>query len=73
MMKYHYYPFSIIWSKLAAFTQSISTVEEETGNYNQSAEEPEADTLLDDHEYVHVTDWIEPSVYYTIFCPHKRF
>ncbi|MEM9927080.1 MAG: hypothetical protein AAF915_25610 [Cyanobacteria bacterium P01_D01_bin.50] len=73
MMKNLENPFSIAWSKLAALTQFISTVEEEAGNDTQSSEEPQTDQFLDGDEYVHVTDWIEPSIYFTIFCAHKRF
>ncbi|MEM7715173.1 MAG: hypothetical protein AAF349_16610 [Cyanobacteria bacterium P01_A01_bin.68] len=72
-MKYQQNPFSIAWSKLATLTQFMSTVDEVTANNTQSKEESQSDQFLDEDEYVHVTDWVEPSIYFMIFCPHKKF
>ncbi len=70
-IKYLQNPFSIAWSKLAALIKLIY-IDEELEQDIQSTEEPD-DRYIDENEYIHLTEWVEPSIYFTIFCPHKRF
>ncbi len=65
-------PFSNILSKLNRLTGFKYLLEQETTNI-QFLELPETDTFVDENEYIHITDWVEPSIYFTIFCPHRRF
>jgi hypothetical protein len=69
-IKYLQNPFSITWSKLAALIKLIY-IDDELEQDIQSTEEPD-DRFIDENEYIHLTDWVEPSIYFTIFCPHKR-
>ncbi|MEA5593317.1 hypothetical protein [Rivularia sp. UHCC 0363] len=71
-IKYLQNPFSIAWSKLAALTKLIYVTEENLENDTQSTEESEPDQFVDENEHIHLTDWVEPSIYLTIFCPYKR-
>ncbi len=66
MMKYLSNPFSNILSKLNRLTGFIYLLEEETTNNIQSLESPETNRFVDKDEYIHITDWVEPSVYFTI-------
>ncbi|MGB3754774.1 MAG: hypothetical protein WBA07_00175 [Rivularia sp. (in: cyanobacteria)] len=72
MNKYLQNPFSNILSKLNRLTGFKYLLEQETTN-TQFLESPETDTFVDENEYIHITDWVEPSIYFTIFCPHRRF
>ena len=72
MNKYLQNPFSNILSKLNRFTRFKYLLEQETTN-TQFIESPETDTFVDENEYIHITDWVEPSIYFTIFCPHRHF
>ncbi|MGB3650688.1 MAG: hypothetical protein WBA41_05690 [Rivularia sp. (in: cyanobacteria)] len=70
-IKYLQNPFSIAWSKLTTLIKLIYQVEELEQDIQST--ESETDTYLDENQYIHLTDWVEPSIYFTIFCPHKRF
>lgn len=74
-MKYIRNPFSRIWSTLASLPRLVYIFEEEIENKIESPEEAN-DIPLDkeskENEYIHITDWVEPSVYFTIFCPDRR-
>lgn len=69
-MKYQQNPFSNLWSKLASLPGFIYFLKEEVTNI-QALEEPVTDTFVDENEYIHISDWVEPSVYFTVFCPHQ--
>ncbi|MEM6752523.1 MAG: hypothetical protein AAF630_06090 [Cyanobacteria bacterium P01_C01_bin.38] len=69
-MKYQQNPFSNVLSKLASLPKFRYFLEPETTNF-QSIEEPVNDTFVDENQYIHISDWVEPSVYFTIFCPHQ--
>lgn len=68
-MKYQQNPFSHVWSKLANVIKLRYFDEQQTRI--QSLEEPLTDTFVDENQYIHISDWVEPSVYFTIFCPHQ--
>lgn len=71
-MKYLQNSFSIAWSKLTVLGQLIYKLEDNRDNSHNSIQSPEkleTETFSDD--YVHITDWVEPSIYFSIFCPHK--
>ncbi len=72
-MKYLQNPFSYILSRLNRLTGFKHLLERETTNNIQFLESPETDRFIDENEYIHITDWVEPSIYFTIFCPHRRF
>ncbi|MGF1675315.1 MAG: hypothetical protein ACFCUV_16770 [Rivularia sp. (in: cyanobacteria)] len=71
-IKYLQNPFSIAWSKLTALTKPIYDTEENLENHTQFTQEAKIDRFIDENEYIHLTDWVEPSIYFTIFCPWKR-
>lgn len=59
---------SIVRVKLANVSKLIH-VDECLENDTQSTKESETDRIVDINEYIHLTDWVEPSIYFTIFCP----
>ena len=70
-MKYTQNPFARTWSTLTSLPGLIYLFEEEVENKIESLEEADK-ILLDENEYIHITDWVEPSIYFTIFCPQRR-
>jgi hypothetical protein len=68
-MKSQQNPFSHVWSKLANVIKFRYFDRQQTRI--QSLEEPETDAFEDENQYIHISDWVEPSVYFTIFCPHQ--
>lgn len=71
VQRYLQNPFSLLWSKLAAWFQSTQAPSQSEALENYQSEQYEPGPQERDL-YPRFTDRVDPSLYYTIFFPHKR-
>lgn len=75
VQKYLQNPFSVTWSKLTALfsTETLSSESAEEIEPSDSFQPQEPNSICDRNLYPRFTDRVDPSLYYTVFFPHKRF
>lgn len=71
VQKYLQNPFSLAWSKLSILFQASPVQREPEASEQSGYYEP--DTMREQDFYPRFTDRVDPSLYYTVFCHHKRF
>lgn len=73
IQRYLEYPLSFALSKLTTLFQTAQTSRQLQVIENDRSEQDKLFHLSEQHFYTRFTDRVDPSLYYTVFSPYKRY
>lgn len=73
IQRYLQNPLSFTWSKLSTLFQTAQTSRQPQAIENDRSEQDKFFHLSEQHFYTRFTDRVDPSLYFTILSPYKRY